>query len=87
MLQRFLWERGARGRPTLFAGPVGGLCVLIAAAGRYITGRFLPDKAIDLMDEACANVRCQLDSQPEIIDQLERKRSGPAPAMRSRARF
>jgi ATP-dependent Clp protease ATP-binding subunit ClpB len=49
---------------------------LVAAAtlsNRYIQDRFLPDKAIDLVDEACAKVRCQLDSQPEIIDQLERK--------------
>ncbi|CAG8439420.1 1322_t:CDS:2 [Ambispora leptoticha] len=49
---------------------------LVAAAqlsGRYITNRFLPDKAIDLMDEACANTRVQLDSRPEIIDQLERR--------------
>ncbi|KAJ0713065.1 putative P-loop containing nucleoside triphosphate hydrolase, clpA/ClpB, AAA lid [Helianthus annuus] len=36
--------------------------------------RFLPDKAIDLVDEACANVWVQLDSQPEEIDNLERKR-------------
>ncbi|KAL6048524.1 Double Clp-N motif domain-containing protein [Balamuthia mandrillaris] len=43
-------------------------------AHRYITSRFLPDKAIDLVDEACANVRVQLDSRPEKIDQLERKR-------------
>ncbi|KAI9092118.1 P-loop containing nucleoside triphosphate hydrolase protein [Phlyctochytrium arcticum] len=42
-------------------------------ADRYITARFLPDKAIDLVDEACANTRVQLDSQPEIIDVLERK--------------
>ncbi|KAI8916490.1 P-loop containing nucleoside triphosphate hydrolase protein [Powellomyces hirtus] len=42
-------------------------------ADRYITNRFLPDKAIDLVDEACANIRVQLDSQPEIIDMLERK--------------
>lgn len=41
---------------------------------RYITNRFLPDKAIDLIDEACANTRVQLDSQPEAIDQLERRR-------------
>eukprot|EP00296_Roombia_truncata_P007622 JP446067.1.p1 GENE.JP446067.1~~JP446067.1.p1 ORF type:complete len:370 (-),score=102.70 JP446067.1:31-1140(-) len=41
---------------------------------RYITNRFLPDKAIDLMDEACANTRVQLDSQPEVIDNLERKK-------------
>ena len=40
----------------------------------YITDRNLPDKAIDLIDEACANVRVQLDSQPEEIDALERKR-------------
>lgn len=40
---------------------------------RYITSRFLPDKAIDLMDEACASTRVQLDSRPELIDQLERK--------------
>jgi len=49
---------------------------LVSAAelsGRYISGRFLPDKAIDLMDEACANIRVQLDSQPEVIDQLSRK--------------
>jgi len=42
-------------------------------ANRYITNRFLPDKAIDLVDEACASTRVQLDSQPEIIDQLERR--------------
>jgi len=43
-------------------------------AARYITNRFLPDKAIDLVDEACANTRVQLDSQPEVIDQLNRRR-------------
>ncbi|KAI8543220.1 hypothetical protein RHMOL_Rhmol08G0200300 [Rhododendron molle] len=51
--------------------------VLVVAAqlsSRYITGRHLPDKAIDLVDEACANVRVQLYSQPEEIDTLERKR-------------
>nr|QJD20804.1 casein lytic proteinase/heat shock protein [Ziziphus nummularia] len=50
--------------------------LLVAAqlSSRYITGRHLPDKAIDLVDEACANVRVQLDSQPEEIDNLERKR-------------
>lgn len=42
-------------------------------AHRYIQGRFLPDKAIDLIDEACAKTRVQLDSQPEIIDTLQRK--------------
>ena len=49
---------------------------LITAAklsDRYITNRFLPDKAIDLMDEAAATRRVQLDSRPEKIDVLERK--------------
>eukprot|EP01094_Clydonella_sp_ATCC50884_P019309 TRINITY_DN3737_c0_g1_i9.p2 TRINITY_DN3737_c0_g1~~TRINITY_DN3737_c0_g1_i9.p2 ORF type:complete len:568 (-),score=291.87 TRINITY_DN3737_c0_g1_i9:192-1895(-) len=50
---------------------------LVAAAelsNRYINARFLPDKAIDLVDEACASTRVQLDSQPEAIDTLERKK-------------
>lgn len=40
---------------------------------RYVSGRKLPDKAIDLMDEACANVRVDLDSRPQALDQVERK--------------
>jgi ATP-dependent Clp protease ATP-binding subunit ClpB len=43
-------------------------------ADRYITTRFLPDKAIDLVDEACANTRVQLDSRPEEVDILDRKK-------------
>jgi ATP-dependent Clp protease ATP-binding subunit ClpB len=43
-------------------------------SSRYITDRFLPDKAIDLMDEAASRVRVQIDSMPEELDQLERKR-------------
>ncbi|CAN6350441.1 unnamed protein product [Urochloa humidicola] len=50
------------------------LVVAAQLSARYIMGRHLPDKAIDLVDEACANVRVQLDSQPEEIDNLERKR-------------
>ncbi|MCO5557431.1 hypothetical protein L7F22_010995 [Adiantum nelumboides] len=50
------------------------LVVAAQLSNRYISGRHLPDKAIDLVDEACANVRVQLDSQPEEIDSLERKR-------------
>jgi ATP-dependent Clp protease ATP-binding subunit ClpB len=49
---------------------------LVAAAtlsNRYITDRFLPDKAIDLMDEAAAKTRMEIDSMPEEIDQLDRK--------------
>ncbi len=40
---------------------------------RYITDRFLPDKAIDLMDEAASAIRIEIDSKPTVIDQLERK--------------
>ncbi|MBW2270263.1 MAG: ATP-dependent chaperone ClpB [Deltaproteobacteria bacterium] len=50
---------------------------LVAAAtlsNRYITDRFLPDKAIDLVDEAASRVRVQIDSMPEDLDQIERKR-------------
>ncbi|TMW85124.1 hypothetical protein EJD97_023733 [Solanum chilense] len=50
------------------------LVIAAQLSSRYITGRHLPDKAIDLVDEASANVRVQLDSQPEEIDNLERKR-------------
>src|ERR1044072_909477 len=40
---------------------------------RYITDRFLPDKAVDLMDEAASRLRMELDSMPTEIDQLERR--------------
>jgi len=49
---------------------------LVAAASlsnRYITDRFLPDKAIDLIDEAAARLRMEVDSKPEAIDELDRK--------------
>ena len=49
---------------------------LVAAttlSSRYISDRFLPDKAIDLMDEAASRVRVQIDSKPEDLDQLERR--------------
>jgi ATP-dependent Clp protease ATP-binding subunit ClpB len=49
------------------------LVIAAQLADRYITQRFLPDKAIDLIDEACASARVQLDSRPEAIDQLERR--------------
>ena len=50
---------------------------LVAAAtlsDRYITNRYLPDKAIDLVDEAASRIRIQIDSLPEEIDELERRR-------------
>eukprot|EP01062_Namystynia_karyoxenos_P012869 TRINITY_DN1463_c0_g1_i5.p1 TRINITY_DN1463_c0_g1~~TRINITY_DN1463_c0_g1_i5.p1 ORF type:complete len:899 (+),score=432.35 TRINITY_DN1463_c0_g1_i5:94-2790(+) len=50
------------------------LVVAAQLANRYIQQRFLPDKAIDLVDEACASTRVQLDSRPEAIDNLERKK-------------
>ena len=40
---------------------------------RYINDRFLPDKAIDLMDEAACGIRLQIDSKPEKLDKIERK--------------
>ena len=40
---------------------------------RYITGRFLPDKAIDLMDEAASRLRIEIDSMPTEIDVVERR--------------
>ena len=58
---------------------------LVAAATlshRYITDRFLPDKAIDLVDEAASRVRVQIDSMPEELDQL----AAQADAARDRAR-
>jgi ATP-dependent Clp protease ATP-binding subunit ClpB len=50
---------------------------LVAAAvlsDRYITGRQLPDKAIDLVDEAASRLRIEIDSMPEAIDELTRRR-------------
>lgn len=49
---------------------------IVAAANlsaRYITDRFLPDKAIDLIDEACASIRVEMDSMPEILENLTRR--------------
>ena len=49
---------------------------IVAAAtlsNRYITDRFLPDKAIDLMDEAASRLRMQVDSKPEALDELDRR--------------
>jgi ATP-dependent Clp protease ATP-binding subunit ClpB len=45
----------------------------VKLASRYITERFLPDKAIDLMDEAASRLRMQVDSKPEEIDELDRR--------------
>ena len=42
---------------------------------RYITDRQLPDKAIDLVDEAASRIRLQLDSRPQQIDDIERRRT------------
>src|SRR5207237_2016089 len=49
---------------------------IVAAAElshRYITDRFLPDKAIDLIDEAGARIKMEIDSKPEAMDRLERR--------------
>ena len=51
----------------------GALVQAAVLSNRYITDRYLPDKAIDLVDEACASIRIQLDSSPEVLDNLKRK--------------
>ncbi len=68
--------RGIRERYELHHGVHINDQALVAAATlshRYINDRFLPDKAIDLVDEACARLRLELDSRPEEIDALERQ--------------
>ena len=70
--------RGLKERYEIHHGVRIQDAALVAAstlANRYITDRFLPDKAIDLMDEAASRVRVQIDSMPEELDQLERKRT------------
>ena len=51
----------------------GALVAAATLSNRYITDRFLPDKAIDLMDEAGSRLRMQVDSKPEEIDELDRR--------------
>ncbi|MEO7164692.1 MAG: AAA family ATPase, partial [Bdellovibrionia bacterium] len=68
--------RGLRERYELHHGVTIRDAALVAAATlshRYITERFLPDKAIDLVDEAASKLKIEIESRPEAIDQLERK--------------
>ena len=68
--------RGLKERFESFHGVKITVAALVSAASlsnRYITDRFLPDKAIDLIDEACASIRMQLESNPTEIDELNRK--------------
>ncbi len=68
--------RGLKSRFEVHHGVSISDAALVAAAtlsNRYITDRFLPDKAIDLIDEACASIRVQMDSVPENIDSLTRR--------------
>jgi ATP-dependent Clp protease ATP-binding subunit ClpB len=51
----------------------GAIVAAATLSNRYITNRFLPDKAIDLMDEAGSRLRMQVDSKPEAIDELDRR--------------
>ncbi|MDH5411414.1 MAG: ATP-dependent chaperone ClpB, partial [Alphaproteobacteria bacterium] len=51
----------------------GALVAAATLSNRYITDRFLPDKAIDLMDEAASRLRMEVDSKPEEIDELDRR--------------
>ncbi|MBQ4507106.1 MAG: AAA family ATPase [Firmicutes bacterium] len=68
--------RGLKERYEIFHGVTIHDNALVAAAvlsNRYITDRFLPDKAIDLVDVACASIRTEIDSMPEELDSLRRK--------------
>ncbi len=51
----------------------GAIVAAATLSNRYITDRFLPDKAIDLMDEAASRLRMEVDSKPESLDELDRK--------------
>ena len=68
--------RGLRERYEVHHGVKIQDAALVAAATlahRYITDRFLPDKAIDLVDEACAVIRTEIDSMPEELDEITRR--------------
>ena len=68
--------RGLKERYEIFHGVQIQDNALVAAAtlsDRYITDRFLPDKAIDLVDEACAMIRTEIDSMPTEMDEINRK--------------
>ena len=68
--------RGLKPRFEVYHGVTIKDSALVSAAtlaNRYITDRFLPDKAIDLVDEACATIKVQIDSVPASIDTLTRK--------------
>ncbi len=68
--------RGLKERYEVFHGVKITDSALVAAAtlsDRYISDRFLPDKAIDLVDEACALIKTELDSMPTELDELKRK--------------
>ncbi len=68
--------RGLKSRFEVHHGVSISDAALVSAAtlsNRYITDRYLPDKAIDLVDEACATIRVQMDSVPENIDSLTRR--------------
>jgi len=68
--------RGLKEKYELHHGVRIADAALVAAAtlsNRYITDRFLPDKAIDLMDEAASRIRMQVDSKPEELDELDRR--------------
>jgi ATP-dependent Clp protease ATP-binding subunit ClpB len=68
--------RGVKEKYELHHGVRITDAAIVAAAtlsNRYITDRFLPDKAIDLMDEAAARLRMEVDSKPEAVDELDRR--------------
>ena len=68
--------RGLKNRFESFHGVKitdGALIAATTLSNRYLTSRFLPDKAIDLVDEACASIKVELTSMPSELDELQRK--------------
>ena len=67
--------RGLKDRYEVYHGVKIADSALVSAAvlsNRYITDRFLPDKAIDLVDEACAMIKTELDSLPADLDEVQK---------------
>ena len=68
--------RGLKDRYEIFHGvriQDGAIIAAATLSDRYITDRFLPDKAIDLIDEACASIRTEIDSMPTEVDDVRRR--------------
>ena len=73
---QFLYLRGLKEKYEVHHGVKildSAIVSAVELSDRYINDRFLPDKAIDLMDEASSRIRLQIDSKPEQLDKIQRK--------------